>query len=163
MEQEQKKPLELLPKGAFIINTKDKPLKGRFSMYVLDLFCIRKEISSYLVLVQRIVVGMSLGDYAELILIAIDDYYRNMEQKSGLTKADIMDMIDEELDGISTEEFKSLVFHAVGRVANVKKIEEDLKNQAAEAEGTEADEQKKTELTSNLIDTTSGSPATKQD
>jgi hypothetical protein len=158
---DEKKTVELLPKGQFVINriVNDlvKPIKGRFSMYVLDRFCEERKIDNYYTLLSRIMAGMTIRDYADLILFAIDDYYRNVPEKSGYSRADIMDMIDDTMDGISSEHFDSLIKHAVGRVANVSKLKDAIDKLSAEAE-----EEKKRELSGNSTDTPSGSTATNQ-
>lgn len=159
---EEKKIVELLPKGKFIIHQQSgdsvKPLKGRFSMYVLDRFCIDKKIESYITLLQKIMVGMTVGEYADLIKFALDDYHRDQDNGCGLSRRDIMDLIDETLDGISSEHFDGLIKHAIGRVANLKKLED-----AAEKLTAAQEEEKKSDLNVNSTDTTSGNDATRQD
>lgn len=117
--------LELLPQGAFVINRGGgQKIKGRFSMYVLDRFCVSRKIESYITLLERITLGMSVGDYADLILMALEDYFRNNPSALGLNKADVCDIIDERLNGVAGADFGQLVRHAIGRVADVKKVEE---------------------------------------
>lgn len=156
---EAKSILELLPKGQFVINKPNGFLKGRFSMFMLDRFCEAKGIENYLTLLEKIMVGMKLGDYAELIQMAIEDYYRKDYSIAEITKADICDLIDELLGGVAGEDFGKLIRHAIGRVADVKKIEEA----AAKTMTTAEAEEKKSELNPDLNGSSSGNNATGQD
>lgn len=132
-------PIELLPKGQFYITKPDgKKIKGRFSMNVLDRFCEVKGIKNYLDLLEKITSGMTVGEYAEIILYAIHDYFRGNEQDCDYkTKADVSDLIDEVFEGgIADEKFNQLIAHAIGRVADIKKI-------SAAVDGLTAEQQQK--------------------
>jgi hypothetical protein len=116
---EPKTTITLLPQGAFIIEQKDgQKLKGRFSMYALDRFCEEKKIDNYLVLLQHITMGMKLGDYADLLLIAFEDYFRKDPKQFGKDRTEIMDMLDE-MGGIANKDIINLFRHAIGRVADL--------------------------------------------
>jgi hypothetical protein len=158
--EEKKEILELLPQGQFIITKKDgQKIKGRFSMYVLDRFCETKGIDNYLKLLEAIMTGLKLSDYAELILFAFQDYYRsNLDLCEYKNKNDVMDFIDEHLDGMSSDEIDTLVRHAVGRMTNIKKVEEAVKKQITDAEEAE----KKSELKSSSTETGFNNEPTKQ-
>lgn len=136
---ETKETIELLPQGGqfFIIKDGSK-IKGRFSMNVLDRFCEVKGIKNYLDLLEKITGGMSVGEYSELILFALQDYYRGKEDSCDYkNKADVSDLIDEVFPlGIADEKFNQLIAHAIGRVADVKKI-------SAAVDGLTADQQQK--------------------
>jgi hypothetical protein len=132
---ETKSNLKLLPQGAFLIQKEDEQvIKGRFSMYVLDRFCVEKGIESYVVLLDRIIAGMTVGDYGDLILMAIQDYYRANPDNCGMKRADVFDMIDKYLDGISSDDFEDLMRHGIGRVGNIKKMEDAAKKLSPEQE-----------------------------
>lgn len=145
--------LKLLPKGAFIITQDGQSTKGRFSMYALDRFCEEKKIPDYLTLLEKINIGMSLGDYADLIRIAFEDYFRDKPESSGWDKRKVMDMVDDVFDGVKDPGFKNLIEHAIGRVVDVKKINEAIKAQVD-------DEEQKKSSTKNLTDGASGSGPT---
>ena len=119
--------VEVYPKGKFIIKRSEGKslLNGRFSMVVLDRFCIAKGLTNYLELLERISAGMSVGDYADLMLYAMQDYFRGKEDSLELkTKEDVMDMIDDEFEkGLDDPDLLKLINHAIGRVADVKKIQ----------------------------------------
>lgn len=117
--------LELLPKGQFIIKDEKQAVKGRFSMYVLSRFCEEMNIENFLTLLEKIMVGLTVRQYATLVLLAIQDYHRNTETQGGYTLEYVMDvLIDDVLDGMASKEFRSLIEHAVGRVANLKAADE---------------------------------------
>lgn len=116
-----KKNLELLPKGKFVLNGTDDSgnetrYTGRFSMYAIDVFLRARGIDNYLELIDRIGTGMSTGEYADLIAAGLNDYHRD-EPK--YTRAQAMDVIDECFENIIGEDFKNLIFHGLGKVANL--------------------------------------------
>src|SRR6185369_13638943 len=102
MSETKEKNLELLPQGAFFVtrDNEGNKIKGRFSIYVLDRFCESRSINNYITLLERIIIGMSVGDYADLMLMAFEDYFRKNPTSLGMSRADVMDMIDERLGGI---------------------------------------------------------------
>jgi len=125
--------VELLEQGQFVItyfpNGVEKKIKGRFTMVAFDRFCTLngKEIT-YFQLIQKIGLGMQIGDYANLILFAIQDYFRPTFTQCPITKEDVLDIIDQ-IGGMS-EQFFSIIKHAVGRVAgDVKVLAEEKKSQ----------------------------------
>lgn len=123
---EQTSNLQLLPQGRFIIKDKDGQNRtGRFSMYVLDRFCVKYGDLSYLALLEKITFGMTIKEYGTLILMAFEDYFRNNLDNSPYTLESVMDLIDFQLDGIASDDFRSLIEHAIGRVANMKKVMAD--------------------------------------
>lgn len=95
-------------------------------MNVLDRFCEAKGKENYLDLLEKITAGMSVGEYSELILMAIQDYARGKEDVLDIkTKADVSDLIDEVFEnGLADDLFLKLIHHAIGRVADIKKINE---------------------------------------
>jgi hypothetical protein len=108
--------VELLDNGQFIITRPgEQKIKGRFTMAAFDRFCTLKEIKSFIDLLKRITVGMSIGDYADLMLMAFQDYYRTAPEQCPVNKQVVLDMIDE-LGGLGNEFFK-IIFHAIGRVS----------------------------------------------
>jgi hypothetical protein len=144
--------VQLLPTGQFIINRKNgDSIKGRFSLYALDRFCDAKGIASYFIMIDKISQGMSLGDYADLILIALQDYHRSNPADLGMTRADIFDLIDNEFDGVMGGSFVELITHAVGRVTGIEKT--------TDAPIPETDKKK---LKNGLTAKTSSRKATKQ-
>jgi hypothetical protein len=114
----QQATVDLLDKGQFIItyfpDGVEKKIKGRFTMVAFDRFCTDKKIDGYFDLLKKITVGLSIGDYADLFLVAFQDYFRSDYKQCGITRENVLDIIDE-LGGIS-EEFLKIIFHAVGRV-----------------------------------------------
>lgn len=107
---------KLQPKGIFKIETPDGEVSGKYSMYAIDAFCNANGIDSYMDLLNRIANGMSLGQYADLVRHALNDYDRDKEK---YTKTDVMDMIDEVFDSVNDPEFVALINHFVGRIADL--------------------------------------------
>lgn len=122
---------KLLPKGIFKIKTPDGEVSGKYSMYAIDAFCNANGIDSYMNLVDKIANGMSLGQYADLVRYALNDYDRDKEK---YTKADVMDMIDEVFDSVNDAEFVALINHFVGRIADLGVKAEIETNAEGEAE-----------------------------
>jgi len=107
--------VELLEHGQFVITRlNENKIKGRFTMVVFDRFCTTKNIDSYFNLLKKITTGLSIGEYADLVLMAFQDYYRPDGMHCPVKREDVLDMIDE-LGGIG-EEFLKIIFHALGRV-----------------------------------------------
>ena len=149
---EQTKIIELLPGGAFLINRKEgASVKGRFSMYMLDRFCVEKGIDNYLVLFDKLTKGMRPGEYVELILLAIKDYFRGKEEACEWDIKKLSDLLDEELDGLTSVAFDELIRHAIGRIVNIKPFIEAAKTLTPEEE-----ESKKKESNNSSTDSTSG-------
>lgn len=146
MEPTTTSTVETLAKGGqFIITHEDgTKVKGRFSIPALTRLMEEKTIDNYLDLANKITLGMTLQDYVDLILFAIQDY-PNYDQAYGRER--IIRLIDEEWDGIKDERMWQLIRHAVGRVLSgkVKKAEEP-KN--------ENEEEKKSELSGSNLSTT---------
>lgn len=118
---EQNPTYELLKNGQFIIVKSDgQRLKGRFSMYALDRFCEEKKVDNYFSLLQKITIGMKVGDYADLVLIALQDYYRNDPIQLQLNRNEVMDLFDD-MGGIPA--MLPLFKHAIDRVSNVNDTE----------------------------------------
>ncbi len=135
--------LELLPKGGFKLRATDDPPKfteyqGRFSMYAMDVFMRQTGIESYMNLMERISVGMSIGEYADLIHAGLNDMDRCKER---YTRAQVMDIIDSVFDGILGEDFKKLIFHAIGRVAALPQLDAGAQTD----QGGESGEEKKSD------------------
>lgn len=115
----QKTTVELLDKGQFIItyfpDGIEKKIKGRFTMVAFDRFCTTNRDITYFELIQMIGLRMRLGDYADLLLYAFQDYYRTDPKLCPVTREMVLDIIDE-LGGVS-EKFMTIIKHAVGRIA----------------------------------------------
>lgn len=138
---ESKFDIQLLPKGGFLITLEDgQKVKGRFSMFALDRFAERKNLEGYFNIVVKLTVGMKLMEYAELILVALEDYYReDFEQcqlekdgrKTRWTKELVSDLILEPMGGLGTKLSKDFFVHAVGRLSEVIEEQPDTekKNQ----------------------------------
>lgn len=115
MQPTKQATVELLEQGQFIIiRSNENKIKGRFTMVVFDRFCTAKNIDSYFNLLKKITTGLSIGEYADLTLMAFQDYYRPDGLHCPVTREHVLDMIDE-LGGIG-EEFLKIIFHALGRV-----------------------------------------------
>lgn len=113
--------LALEPRGVFVITLESGQIvKGRFSMHALNRFCEQQKIESYLSLWEKIVLGMTLGNYADLILIALQDYYRLDTAQCPWNVEKIMDDILDPMGGAGSDEFLSLVKHAIGRISPMK-------------------------------------------
>ena len=122
---------KLLPKGILKIKTPDGEVSGKYSMYAIDAFCNANGIDSYMNLVDKIANGMSLGQYADLVRYALNDYDRD---KAKYSRADVMDMIDEVFDSVNDAEFVALINHFVGRIADLGVKAEIETNAEGEAE-----------------------------
>lgn len=128
---------KLLPDGEFLVevtNAEELPMtyKGRFSIYMLDRFCNDKGIENYIGLIQKIVLGMTLKDYADLVLYAFQDYYREDVKQCPWTTTKVMDDLIDKCGGM--EGAMDLFKHAIGRVT---KLQGDTANTTA------ADDEKK--------------------
>lgn len=158
MSDEQVKKIELLPGGKFFITVNDKKVKGRFSMLMLDRFCVSKNIDNYLTLFDLLTKGLRPIEYAEFVLMAIQDYFRDNEDQCEWTEIKVADtIIDEALDGLSSPEFDQLMRHAIGRIVNIKPFVEAANKLTAEEES-----EKKKELKSNSTVNSSNSDASSQ-
>ena len=90
-------------------------------MVAFDRFCTTGRDITYFELIQKIGLAMRLGDYADLILYAFQDYYRTDPKQCPVTREMVLDLIDE-LGGVS-EQFMTIIKHAVGRIAGQVKSE----------------------------------------
>jgi hypothetical protein len=133
--QENKVKIELLPEAAFVITLADgQKIKGRFSMYTLDRFAERKELGNYFEIIAKLTVGMKLNEYAELLIIAFEDYYRrDFEQCCVVINGEsqrwtmelVFDQVLEKIGGLASNTARRLFEHAVGRLTEV--VDEDEK------------------------------------
>lgn len=133
--------VELLPdKGRFVLTLEDgTKVKGRFSMYALDRLCEKKSLT-YLQLFIKITGGMTIREYAELLLVALEDYYReDIEQCTvvidGKSKRWTEDLImDQVFDvmGFGNETSLSLFKHAAGRLFHILPDDNEAKEQPAQ-------------------------------
>ncbi|MGQ0739539.1 MAG: hypothetical protein ACT4OJ_10800, partial [Bacteroidota bacterium] len=103
------------------------------SIYALNRFCESKDIT-YLQAIGKITIGMKIREYAELVLIALEDYYReDFEQcaHNGFrwTVDRVMDHILDPM-GFGNEMMAGLFKHAVGRLGNILEPETDDKKKA---------------------------------
>ena len=121
--QENKFNIELLPQGVFVITLDDgQIIRGRFSMYALNRFCKSKEIT-YFEAIGRITIGMTIEEYAELVVFALQDYYRMDFEQCRLgtdkwTSELVMDKIFEPL-GFGNKTMLDFFKHAVGRLTEI--------------------------------------------
>lgn len=135
---ENKCSIELLPEGKFMLTLKDgQKIRGRFSMYALNRFCVKKGIN-YFEAIAMITMAMTIEDYAELVLFGIEDYYRKDynqccfikdEKPVRWTTEEVMDQVFENF-GFGSEVLLGLFKHAIGRLTTVKedaKSEEEYK------------------------------------
>ena len=110
--------IDLSGRGGFLVTTEDGQFhKGRFSMYALDRFCVAKGVESYLTLIYKLTVGMTLRDYADLVLIALQDYFREDIKQCHWTADKVMDEIFEPAGGMASKKLLQLFTHAVGRIS----------------------------------------------
>lgn len=123
MDQSKAK-LELLPQGKFLFTAADGQIhKGRFSMYMLNRFGNDKKANGYFEIIQKITLGMSLEDYADLFLFAFQDYYRDDISQCKWDRNKIMDDFMDELGFTASPDFMSLVKHCIGRLTAFKEQE----------------------------------------
>lgn len=119
--------IELQPQGWFVLSLTDAEaqthkVKGRFSMYALNRFCEQHNIT-YLQAIGKISVGMTIGEYAELVLVALEDMYRRDVEQCKLqdqrwTKEMVMDLVFEPL-GLGNKKMLNLFKHAIGRLTEI--------------------------------------------
>lgn len=124
--------IQLLPEGKFLVTLDDgQTIKGWFSMYALNRFCEKRKIT-YFQAIALITMGLSIADYAELVLLAFEDYYReDIEQcrfhlngeKTRWSSMHVMDFVFEPAGGFASEKLLALFEHAVGRLTTVKERE----------------------------------------
>lgn len=136
--QEKKVTVELLPEAAFVITlTNGAKIKGRFSMYALDRFAERKGLNNYFEIIGKLTLGMKLNEYAELLIVAFEDYYRkDFEQcfvvidgeKKNWTVELVFDEVLEKIGGLGSDTARQLFEHAVGRLTEVVQPEDEKKN-----------------------------------
>lgn len=139
--------VQLLPKGAFVITKTDgSTLPGKFSLNILEEYCQAKQIDNHLKFVEKIVVGMTMGEYAELVCLAV--------KPASFTKNEMLDFIDEQFDGLSNE-FLKLVVHAIGRLGKAKATINGEAVSTPTAEEQAAEELKKKEQKESLNSTDS--------
>lgn len=130
--QENQFKLELLPQGAFLLTLTDgQQIKGRFSMYALNRFGKSNNAENYFELIQKIAVGMGLEDYAELIAVAIQDYYRKDFKQCVWDAEKVMDEILEPMGGTAGPDFVTLIKHAVGRLTTYQDAPTDKEGEIA--------------------------------
>lgn len=105
-------------------------VKGRFSIPALTRLMEELKIENYYDLVNRIHLGMKLKDYVDLMLFAIQDYPNYDETYD---RKRIVQLLDEEWNGVKDERLWQLIKHAIGRLVDgeVKKAEE-VKNESPE-------------------------------
>jgi hypothetical protein len=119
--------IELQPQGWFLLTLTDADdvihkVKGRFSMYALNRFCETKNVT-YLQLIGKITLGMKIVEYAELVLMALEDMYRKDIEQCRLmgerwTTEMVMDLIFEPL-GFGNKKALDFFQHAIGRVTEI--------------------------------------------
>lgn len=93
-------------------------IKGRFSMNTLDRFCDTAGVENYFDLLTRITMGMKIRDYALLVSIAIQDYYREDYSQCPWSPARVMDEIFD-IEGFGSKKLMGLFQHAIGRIADI--------------------------------------------
>lgn len=118
------KKIELLPKGKFSLTQSPSgspleggecaPIRGQFSMYAIDRFCLMTGVDNYFQLVEKIVSGMSVGDYARLLQCALNE---NRPEDNELTTREVMGIFDDVFDGMEDPDFIALLYHAIGRIS----------------------------------------------
>jgi hypothetical protein len=129
MEQTVKVTLE--PRGKFSIQLEDgQVVRGWFSLNALNRFCIAHGEMNYLQLVTKITSGMTIDDYADLLLMALQDMFRQDIKQCPWTVEKVMDDILEFMEP-GTKPFLELYRHAIGRVVPL------------DIEGSEEDDKKK--------------------
>jgi hypothetical protein len=103
-------------------------------MYALDRFAERKELGNYFEIIAKLTVGMKLNEYAELLIIAFEDYYRrDFEQCCVVINGEsqrwtmelVFDQVLEKIGGLASNTARRLFEHAVGRLTEV--VDEDEK------------------------------------
>ncbi len=135
--------VELLPQGAFLVTLTDgQKHKGRFSMCMLNRFGKAKSCEGYLETIVKLTARMSLEDYADLFLMAFQDYYRQAPDQCPWTQEKVMDELMEPMGGTATDDFLNLVKHAIGRLTTFKEPEEK-KDKALATDQPPADDEKK--------------------
>ena len=124
--------IELLPQGVFVITlTNGQFVKGRFSMYALDRFSESKGLTDYMSAVVKITMGMKLHEYAELLVMAFQDYYRQDFAQCPWNVERVMDEIIDPMGGLGNAQSLRLFKHAVGRLTEIVEEPEEKKNLTA--------------------------------
>lgn len=113
--------------------------RGRFSMYAIDAFSQMVHVDNFFVLIDKILTGMSVGDYARLLQCALNEC-RNDNQEYNTREA--MGIFDEVFDGIEDPDFIKLIYHAIGRISTPAIV-----NPQAGVEAAENEEKKSGDLT----------------
>jgi hypothetical protein len=141
--QEKKVTVEILPEAAFLIRLHTgEVVKGRFSMYALDRFAEKKGLDNYFEIIGKLTVGMKLHEYAELLLVAFEDYYRRDfdqccvvidDKKVRWTVELVFDLVLEKIGGLASNAARQLFEHAVGRLAEVVQADDEKKNGKTQA------------------------------
>ena len=139
--------IELLPKGKFLLRAtgedgKDAEYRGRFSMYAIDRFCAIAGVDNYFSLIEKISAGMSLRDYATLLMCALNE---SRADDSGYDVKQVMYIFDDVFDGVEDPDFIRLIYHAIGRISTPAVIPAA---QSANEADREDEEKKSGDLTS---------------
>lgn len=128
--------IETLPQGGeFILTLKNgkdpKKIRGRFSLYALDRFCSDRDLT-FLQAIGKITLGMKLQEYADLLLYALQDYFREDFSQAGMdwdgsriswTRETVFDYILDPMGGMGNADSLKLFKHAVGRLGAIMEDE----------------------------------------
>lgn len=91
-------------------------------MMALDRFCEQQGINNFLELISKITLGMSIKDYARLVVCAIQDYYREDFNQCPWNEGKVIDEIFD-VYGFGSDEMLGLFRHAIGRVTSLVETE----------------------------------------
>jgi len=120
--------IQFLENGAFILTLDDeRKVKGRFCMWQLRRFSEMIEIGNVIELLNNFSTGMTVNQYAQFILSAIQNYFRTDPDKNCEWKVDnVLDWIDD-MGGLNGKDFLNLFMHGLGTHTAVKEIKAEEK------------------------------------
>ena len=88
-------------------------------MYALDRFSESKGLTDYMSAVVKITMGMKLHEYAELLVMAFQDYYWQDFAQCPWNVERVMDEIIDPMGGLGNAQSLRLFKHAVGRLTEI--------------------------------------------
>ena len=102
----------LLPRKSFEIVLDDKSVvRGQYSLWSVKRYCDLKKLSLAQLEDQLSAENIALDDIVKLILCAVEYTYRKENKGFSYTDVNVCDWI-EELGGITSEKYQSLIGHA---------------------------------------------------
>lgn len=114
--------LELLPGKEFKITLKGEVIEGKFSTWAYKRFCMKLGLSDKKLVARLSEDESSWSDNIEMVLCAIEHKCREKGVSMKYTDLDVCNWVDE-VGGIASEDYLSLIRHAASELDGEKKTE----------------------------------------